>query len=136
MLTHEVRRAAHALSRALDAEVSELSLTHAEGHVLAHLAAGGAQTPGAVARDFGHRQSTVTSILDRLESKGLVRRQPNPDDRRSLLVTATPAGRRAGARLANALAALEQRVEARVSRRDLVGIAAWLAALEEELDER
>ncbi len=36
---------------------------------------------------------TITGIIDSLERKGLVRRQPNPDDRRSLLATLTDEGR-------------------------------------------
>ncbi len=35
---------------------------------------------------------TVTGLVDALERKGLVTRRPNPDDRRSLLVTLTEEG--------------------------------------------
>lgn len=38
-------------------------------------------------------RATITGIVDVLERKGLVIRQPNPDDRRSLLVTLTDQGR-------------------------------------------
>ena len=34
----------------------------------------------------------MTGIVDTLEKKGLATREPNPDDRRSLLVRLTPAG--------------------------------------------
>jgi DNA-binding MarR family transcriptional regulator len=37
--------------------------------------------------------STVTGVVDTLEKKGLVSREPNPSDRRSLLVTLTEEGR-------------------------------------------
>lgn len=36
---------------------------------------------------------TITGIVDNLEKKGLVRREPNPDDRRSLLARLTEKGR-------------------------------------------
>jgi DNA-binding MarR family transcriptional regulator len=36
---------------------------------------------------------TMTGIVDTLEKNGLVTRQPNPDDRRSLLVTLSEKGR-------------------------------------------
>ncbi|WP_434564793.1 MarR family transcriptional regulator [Thermoanaerobacterium thermosaccharolyticum] len=36
--------------------------------------------------------STFTEVLDRLESKGLIERIPNPESRRSMLVTSTPTG--------------------------------------------
>jgi DNA-binding MarR family transcriptional regulator len=35
----------------------------------------------------------MTGIVDTLENKGLVTREPNPDDRRSLLVKLTEKGR-------------------------------------------
>jgi len=37
--------------------------------------------------------SNVTTIIDRLESRGLVERRPNPGDRRVKLVATTTAGR-------------------------------------------
>ncbi|HVM70852.1 MAG TPA: MarR family transcriptional regulator [Anaerolineales bacterium] len=39
-------------------------------------------------------RATVTGIVDTMQKKGLVTRSPNPDDRRSLLVTLTEKGRR------------------------------------------
>lgn len=38
-------------------------------------------------------RATMTGIVDSLEKKNLAVRQPNPDDRRSLLVTLTNAGK-------------------------------------------
>lgn len=38
-------------------------------------------------------RATITGIVDVLERKGLVARQMNPGDRRSMLVTLTPQGR-------------------------------------------
>ncbi len=40
----------------------------------------------------GCTRPTMTGIVDTLERKGLVTRQPNPNDRRSLLVTLTEKG--------------------------------------------
>jgi DNA-binding MarR family transcriptional regulator len=38
-------------------------------------------------------RSNVTQLVDRLEADGLVKRVPDPDDRRSILATLTPEGR-------------------------------------------
>ncbi|MHA2296411.1 MAG: MarR family winged helix-turn-helix transcriptional regulator [Candidatus Hodarchaeales archaeon] len=38
-------------------------------------------------------RSTMTSLVDTLEKKGLVRREPNPKDRRSILVYLTEKGK-------------------------------------------
>lgn len=47
----------------------------------------------AVSDGLLNRASDTTRLIDRLEKAGLVERLPNPDDRRSVLVRATDAGR-------------------------------------------
>jgi len=49
---------------------------------------------GAVADGLLNRASDTTRLVDRLERAGLAERRPNPADRRSVLVRATPAGQR------------------------------------------
>jgi MarR family transcriptional regulator, organic hydroperoxide resistance regulator len=51
----------------------------------------GASTPSRLAGLTGLSSGGVTVALDRLEKAGYVRRKPNPNDRRSLLVTLIPA---------------------------------------------
>lgn len=48
--------------------------------------------------------SNVTGIVDGLEEKGLVTREPSPDDRRVKLIAPTTEGRRVRRRLVNAVA--------------------------------
>lgn len=55
--------------------------------------AGGAMTPRDLARRMLISSGTVTTMVDRLESAGLVERTANPADRRSLLVELTDKGR-------------------------------------------
>jgi DNA-binding MarR family transcriptional regulator len=50
-------------------------------------------TPSEISERTLISSATMTSTLDRLERHGWVRRLPNPDDRRSVLVEVTPAGR-------------------------------------------
>jgi DNA-binding MarR family transcriptional regulator len=38
-------------------------------------------------------QTSITSLVDRLEKQGLIRRTPHPTDRRSTIAQMTPAGR-------------------------------------------
>lgn len=45
-----------------------------------------------IGRDIHLSNSTIVGILDRLEGKGLVRRERSTQDRRLVLVSATPAG--------------------------------------------
>lgn len=46
----------------------------------------GPVTPGALAASTGLTTGGVTVMLDRLEKAGYVKREPNPNDRRSVLV--------------------------------------------------
>jgi DNA-binding MarR family transcriptional regulator len=50
----------------------------------------GPSTPSLLGAATGLSSGGVTVALDRLEKAGYLRRQPNPDDRRSLLVTLIP----------------------------------------------
>jgi DNA-binding MarR family transcriptional regulator len=51
----------------------------------------GPVTPGKLAESTGLTSGGVTVMLDRLEKAGLVKRERNPDDRRSVLVRVNPA---------------------------------------------
>lgn len=50
----------------------------------------GPVTPGKLAECTGLTTGGVTVMLDRLEKAGVVKREPNPDDRRSVLVRLDP----------------------------------------------
>jgi DNA-binding MarR family transcriptional regulator len=49
-------------------------------------------TPGALLRTTLVTSGTMTNRVDQLAKAGLVRREPDPQDRRGVLVTLTPAG--------------------------------------------
>ena len=49
-------------------------------------------SPGALLRATMVTSGTMTNRVDRLAAAGLVRREPDPMDRRGVLVTLTPAG--------------------------------------------
>ncbi|HEU5434220.1 MAG TPA: cytochrome P450, partial [Thermomicrobiales bacterium] len=52
----------------------------------------GAASPGELARRWQVTPAVLTGIVDRLERRGLVRREPDPADRRRLRLTLTDAG--------------------------------------------
>lgn len=47
-------------------------------------------------RHFGHRRSTLTNLVDRLEARALLTRKPHPQSRRSVMVEPTATGRQSG----------------------------------------
>jgi DNA-binding MarR family transcriptional regulator len=126
------QRTTHRLLAALDAELAELRLTPGEVNALAALA-GGPQTARALADATAQRPSTLTGVLDRLEGRDLVARRPNPADRRSTLIEPTPTGKAAAARVTEAFAAVEARIEdPRVVRAALAAVDAAVAAGERQ----
>ncbi len=54
---------------------------------------GGTLAPAAIADRLGSARATVTGVLDSLEKRGLVRRLPDPGDRRRLQVEITDEAR-------------------------------------------
>ncbi|MGW7404237.1 MarR family winged helix-turn-helix transcriptional regulator [Streptomyces sp. NPDC054833] len=87
------------------------------------------RTQAALARDIGADKTRIIGVLDDLEQRGLIRRQPDPADRRARLLSLTPAGRQ----LRNAVqAAIQQREEqllARLPEEDRRGFLNALQAL-------
>jgi DNA-binding MarR family transcriptional regulator len=73
---------------------SEFDLSSAQCHVL-HLIEPNRPLPmGRVAEALACDASNVTGLIDRLESRGLVRRHPSDEDRRVKVLELTPAGMR------------------------------------------
>jgi DNA-binding MarR family transcriptional regulator len=63
----------------------------------------GACSPGELARLWHVTPAVLTGVVDRLERRGLVRREPDPDDRRRLRLALTPDGLKASQRIERAL---------------------------------
>jgi DNA-binding MarR family transcriptional regulator len=90
-----ISRLARHLDRARRAAFTEHGLELWEFDVLSALRRQGAPyqlTPGALLRATLVTSGTMTNRVDQLAKAGLVRREPDPQDRRGVLVTLTPAG--------------------------------------------
>jgi MarR family transcriptional regulator for hemolysin len=68
-----------------------VSVTPGEGRTLANIARCGSVRQNVLAERMGVEAMTLSGFLDRLESRGLVTRSPDPIDRRAKLVELTPA---------------------------------------------
>jgi len=83
--------------RAMDETLDEFDLDWSEYKLLSLLTREGEvyrSSPGKLARIMELSSGAMTNRLDRLEQAGLVRRLPDPDDRRGILVELTPDGKR------------------------------------------
>ena len=129
-LVPSLHRAVHAIGVFLDRELGDLELTQAEAHVLAHLASSGSRTVGELHRAFGHRRSTLTSVLDRLEGRGCVSRELNPSDRRTFRIVSTAEVTKAGRRVLAALESIEQAALVDVPAQDVAACSDVLARIE------
>jgi DNA-binding MarR family transcriptional regulator len=78
-----------------EAAADELGIGPTEVAALGLLYHSGPHTPSDIGQRLNLTSGSVTALLDRLEGAAFVSRTPNPDDRRSLLVTLTPAGQHA-----------------------------------------
>lgn len=125
-----LHRAAHRVALALSE--AERMPSQGEAHLLARLLEAGPATVGALHAALGHKRSTLTAILDRMEAAGWVERSVFPEDRRSFLVRLTPAGRGAAERATALLAGLEKRIKSKLSARDWAAALKVLEAFSEE----
>jgi DNA-binding MarR family transcriptional regulator len=122
-------RAGQIMDRFLSQRFAELSLTDAEVHVLMHLSDPGRASVAQVQRAFGLRPSTLTSILDRLEGRGYLTRELNPENRRSLVVVLTPDGQIMAETVVGLLREIEDAIRAQVQQGDVEGFLAVVEAI-------
>lgn len=89
-----VRRVLRAVELGSRRLASATGLTPSQMLVLQEIAAGAAPTPGAAAQRLQFSHATITAIVDRLVSQGLVIRTRSELDRRQSLLSLTPEGQR------------------------------------------
>jgi len=126
-----LHRATHATLHALTTALADLDLPAADIDVLAILADGAGRTVGALATATATRPSTLTSLLDRLIKRGYIARELGPADRRSFLISLTPAGRAVAQHAAAAIADLERQALVAVTPAQRTGFHTVIDALTE-----
>jgi DNA-binding MarR family transcriptional regulator len=114
----------------------ERGLTQGEAHILALLAQSAPANVADLHRGLAHKRSTLTSILDRLAKRGLIRREVGKTDRRTFLITPTAKGRKLAQRVYRHLSNLERAVARRVGTADIKGFKNVVSALEQEAHRR
>ena len=102
-LTWLLHRAAQHMRAGLDEAARAHGLTGARDWiVLSALAVDSGQTQLALAQSLGLDKTTMTSLLDRMETRGLITRRTDSHDRRARIPALTGEGRRVQAEVTSA----------------------------------
>jgi DNA-binding MarR family transcriptional regulator len=94
-LGYLMRRIGVMMVSEVDHRLSDMGLTHAQWSPLVLIARGKASTQAELARELQLDAGALTRTLDRLEAKGLCKRERSTEDRRVVHLALTPEGRAA-----------------------------------------
>jgi DNA-binding MarR family transcriptional regulator len=97
-IVQRIEKLARYLKRSMSETLAEHGLKLGEWSVLGQLRRVGPpyrKSPGELTEHGELSSGAMTNRIDRLEAAGLVKRLPNPEDRRGLLVELTDAGHKA-----------------------------------------
>jgi DNA-binding MarR family transcriptional regulator len=120
-IVERIQKLAKAFDRSLDETLVASGLDRRSFHVLGKLRKVGPpyrHSAGQLAEHMGLSSGAMTNRLDRMEAAGLVRRLPDPHDRRGTLVEPTEAGHEIWDRTVGTQAAREAKFASVLSARD------------------
>ncbi len=124
---------ARAVRAAFDHRLGVLDLNLTQATMLAYVAEYGPITQTQISDHNGIGRAATGSAIDRLESRGLVERRPNPDDRRVWLVALTAAGDRLVQQIREVDHRLQSELRAGISRQDRLALANVMNRLQENV---
>ena len=130
-LISPLHRANRQLAIFLEDRFAGLGVTAPEAHLVTYVHAYGPCPIRELVRVFGYKAPTMTSMLDRLERKSLIRRDRHPGDRRSVVVTVAKEGAALAARARSEVEELDRTIRRRVTAEDVRGFENVLAAIAE-----
>jgi DNA-binding MarR family transcriptional regulator len=127
------------IHRTMDETLAEFGLDMAEHKALSALAQAGPpyrSTPGKLAKRMDLSSGAMTNRLDRLEQAGLIRRLPDRDDRRGVVVELTKEGRAVYQKAVGAQAEKEALIAAALNEREKKQLNSLLRRLMLEFERR
>lgn len=122
-IVERIHMLARYFDRSMDETLEEFGLDGRAYWLLTHLRFFGPsyrRSPGQLAEAMHLSSGAMTNRLDRLETAGLIRRLPNPNDRRGVLIEPTEEGNAAWERCAGAAARREALIASALSEREKV----------------
>lgn len=124
-----IHKATRQIGLHLADKTAELGVSNDEAHLLSYLASYAPAPIYELQRVLGHRPSTLTGLIDRLERRRLVRRERNPADGRSFLITLTGSGRELAGRVSGLVRQFEADLLTGVDERALAGFREVMNAI-------
>jgi len=127
------------IRRSLNSIIAEHGLTYEEWDVLGALRQSWPpfrRSAGSLAKRTELSSGAMTNRLDRLEKAGLVRRLPDPDDRRGVLVELTDAGEKKWVETAKVQAGYENLIGAALNKSEKEQLNSLLRRLMLEFERR
>src|SRR3954465_13786869 len=97
-IVERIQILAKGFDRSMDETLVEFGLDRRSYHLLGRLRSYGPpyrRSPGQLAADMRLSSGAMTNRLDRMEAAGLIRRLPDPNDRRGTLIEPTDEGHKA-----------------------------------------
>jgi len=122
----------HRFRRQLAETLADHDLTSAEWGVLKslyHRRQEDTCSPGDLSKELELSSGAMTSRLDKLEQRGFIRRHPDPNDRRGVVLELTDAGERAWMESTNAQAKKEALLGGALTKREQRELNALLRKL-------
>ena len=99
-----IRQLFNSMQKHIDAEMQSFDLTAMQWGPLLMLASGRGDTAAGLAREACTDTGAMTRMIDRLEAKGLLRRNRSEEDRRIVHLQLTPDGKRIAKQIPHGLA--------------------------------
>ncbi len=124
-----IHKSSRQIGEYLAPRCADLGMSGREAHLISYLSHYGPCPVGQLARVFGYPNSTLTSMLDRMEDRGFVDRALSRTDRRSFEVATTRAGRKVSDQVQEIVDDLEAAIRGRIRPRDLEGFQRVMKAV-------
>jgi DNA-binding MarR family transcriptional regulator len=118
-LGYLIRTTHKAFSRRLAAELAKHDIGFKQYFYLRALLEEDGISQIELSERVGMNRATVTSAIDTMEAQGIVKRVPDPNDRRIYLVNLTPKGKKLRTAVLETIDSIQVRASAGISEREL-----------------
>lgn len=121
------------LSRYYNQRLTLHDLTVQKALLLLEIPPESGKNPRSLAKELDLENSSMTGLLDRLEKQGLLERQPDPNDRRGVLIYLTPQGQIARETIKALVEELDRKLQEALSVEDIKVFRKVMAVISKQI---